>query len=111
MSDDSQKAEGSLTQDSDIAASLKELSDAASKTNKSVSSFINTPENIRNVVEGAVMAAAKAISIDKILTLFPEHEMISKDSIRQASPGVFYFSHVVSEEDLQFGLGDQYQAY
>ncbi len=84
MSDDSKKTEGSLTQEPDIAASLKELASAASESNKSASSFINSPEAIRNVVEGAIMAAAKAISIDKILTLFPEDETIGKDSIRQA---------------------------
>ena len=46
--------------------------------------YITSPENIKNIVEAAIMAASKAVSIDKILTLFPEKEALDKDSIRQA---------------------------
>lgn len=48
------------------------------------SAHIHSPEKIKCVVEAAVMAASKAISIDKILSLFPDDEKVDKNDIRRA---------------------------
>ncbi|MDX2505683.1 MAG: SMC-Scp complex subunit ScpB [Gammaproteobacteria bacterium] len=45
---------------------------------------VHTQESIKNIVEAAILAANKAISLDKILTLFPKQEIIDKNSLRQA---------------------------
>ncbi len=78
------QSSGLIVNDPDILASLKQLSDAVIEGSNQKTVQIQTPENIKNVVEGAIMAASKAISIDKILTLFSEKEDVDKSSIRQA---------------------------
>lgn len=43
-------------------------------------------ENIQlqNIIEGAILAAGEALSIDRILSLFDENEQPEKDDIKQA---------------------------
>ena len=82
----SQHAEGSAIEDPDVLASLKQLSMA--EANESVqATAAHSPETfssetIKNIVEAAVMAASKPLSIDKILMLFSE--TVDKEMIRQA---------------------------
>lgn len=84
----SQPAEGSVIEDPDVLASLQQLSMAeANESVQTASAYSPEPfssEKIKNIVEAAVMAASKAISIDKILILFPETEIVDREMIRQA---------------------------
>lgn len=91
--EDSQHAEGSVIEDPDVLASLQQLSMAeANESVQTASAYSPEPfssepfssERIKNIVEAAVMAASKAISIDKILMLFPETEIVDREMIRQA---------------------------
>lgn len=70
--------------DPDMRAALKHLSETAAEESPPVNIQNLTPERIKNIVEAAILAAAKAISLDKILSLFPETEAVSKDAVRQA---------------------------
>lgn len=79
-----QNSDGLIIEDPDILASLKQLSDAVTDDSNPETTQIQTPESIKNIVEGAIMAASKAISLDKILTLFPEKENVDKNAIRQS---------------------------
>jgi segregation and condensation protein B len=67
-----------LADRADIQASLKGLSESSSVLKK------YTPESVKNIVEAAILAASKAISLDKLLTLFPEGEIIDKRVLSQA---------------------------
>ncbi|MCW8932041.1 MAG: SMC-Scp complex subunit ScpB, partial [Gammaproteobacteria bacterium] len=84
LAEGSQQASNSAINDPDILASLKELSSAQSEVSKPVKVHIHSPESIQHIVEAAIMAASKAISIDKLLSLFPENENVDKNTIRQA---------------------------
>jgi len=71
----------SAMDDPDVQASLKQLSlsENADKTTR-----IHTVDSVKNIVEAAIHAANKPISLDKIITLFPEDEVIEKNILRQA---------------------------
>lgn len=77
-------AEGSIIDNPDVLASLQQLSMAQADALAQAAGHIHSLETIKNIVEAAIMAASKAVSIDKILTLFPENEAVDKNSIRQA---------------------------
>lgn len=72
----------SAMDDPDIQASLQQLSlsENADKTTR-----IHTPDSVKNIVEAAIHAANKAVSLDKMLTLFPEEETVDKNILRQAT--------------------------
>ncbi|MCK5665201.1 MAG: SMC-Scp complex subunit ScpB [Thiotrichaceae bacterium] len=71
----------SALNDLEVQASLKNLS--ASESTESNTS-IHSSDALKNIVEAAILAANKAISLDKLLGLFPEKEAIDKNQIRQA---------------------------
>lgn len=76
------KIDVSLLDDPKVLESLKQMSlskDAATAVTQTL-----TQEKIKNIVEAALLAAGKSISLDKILTLFPPAEMIDKSVLRQA---------------------------
>lgn len=76
------KIDVSLLDDPKVLESLKQMSlskDAATAVTQTL-----TQEKIKNIVEAALLAAGKTISLDKILTLFPPAEMIDKSVLRQA---------------------------
>jgi len=79
MSDEIEK--NSAVDDADIQASLKNLS--ALETTEAEASQLSS-ETLKNIVEAAILAANKAISLDKILGLFAEKEAVDKNQIRQA---------------------------
>ncbi|WP_198264759.1 SMC-Scp complex subunit ScpB [sulfur-oxidizing endosymbiont of Gigantopelta aegis] len=76
----------------DILASLKQRSkeeakkETQSEANSKVTTahHIHTPESIKNIVEAAILAASKALSLDKICALFMDQESVSKEAVRQA---------------------------
>ncbi len=78
MSDEIEKK--SAMDDTEIQASLKKLS--AIETTEEASQL--SLETLKNIVEAAILAANKAISLDKLLALFPEKEAIDKNQIRKA---------------------------
>ena len=59
----------SALNDLEVQASLKNLS--ASESTESNAS-IHSSDSLKNIVEAAILAANKAISLDKLLGLFPE---------------------------------------
>lgn len=71
----------SVVDDPDIQASLKQLSLSESVQNKV---RVHTSESVKNIVEAAIHAASKAITLDKLLILFPEEEVVDKAVLRQA---------------------------
>ena len=73
--------ESSAIDDPSIQASLKQLSMAESANCSVVK---HTPESVKNIVEAAILASSKAINLDKLLSLFPEGEIIDKNILRQA---------------------------
>ncbi len=78
----SSSAEDSLpAEGSEILASLKQLKELEADQ---VSIHALTPEVIKNIVEASILAASKAISIDKIVSLFSENEAVEKNQVRQA---------------------------
>ncbi len=86
--DDSLQAEGSSSAEdslpaegSEILASLKQLKELEAEQ---VSIHALTPEVIKNIVEASILAASKAISIDKLVSLFSENEVVEKNQVRQA---------------------------
>ncbi len=86
MSDDSKNTDNTETQaleseDSDIVASLKQLKEAEAEQ---LSIHALTPKVIKNIVEATILAASKAISLDKLASLFSEKEAVDKNQIRQA---------------------------
>ena len=81
----------SALDDPQILESLKQLSvsESSAKETSPAVSTAHTAESIKNIVEAAILAAKKAISLDKILTLFLEGEKldgeyIDKNMLRQA---------------------------
>ncbi len=76
----SKKEATSILDDSSIRASLNNLSDAQ----KSATNTLFSAAVLKNIVEAAILAANKAISLDKILSLFPADEQVDKNQIRQA---------------------------
>ncbi len=66
-----------------IQASLQQLAETEQAEKQSISR-IHTADSVKNIVEGAIHAAGKAVSIDKLLSLFPEDEVIKKAVLRQA---------------------------
>ena len=68
----------SAIDDPKILESLKQLS-----LSEQAAATVFTPEKVKNIVEAAILAANKAISLDKILTLFSENA-VDKNSVRQA---------------------------
>ncbi len=66
-----------------IQASLQQLAETEQAEKQSISR-IHTADSVKNIVEGAIHAAGKAVSIDKLLSLFPEDEVIEKAVLRQA---------------------------
>lgn len=79
MSDEIENS--SVMDDSEIQASLKNLS--ASEVVES-DALTHSPETLKNIVEAAILAANKAISLDKIFSLFSEKDTVDKNQIRQA---------------------------
>jgi len=79
MSDEIENS--SAMDDSEIQASLKNLS-ASEAVESDV--LVYSPENLKNIVEAAILAANKAITLEKILSLFPEKDAVDKNLIRQA---------------------------
>jgi len=71
----------SALNDLEVQESLKNLS--ASESTESNAS-IHSSDSLKNIVEAAILAANKAISLDKLLALFPEKEAIDKNQIRKA---------------------------
>ena len=71
----------SALNDLEVQESLKNLS--ASESTESNAS-IHSSDSLKNIVEAAILAANKAISLDKLLGLFPEKEVIDKNQIRKA---------------------------
>ena len=71
----------SALNDLEVQESLKNLS--ASESTESNAS-IHSSDSLKNIVEAAILAANKAISLDKLLALFPEKEAVDKNQIRQA---------------------------
>ncbi len=51
--------------------------------NESVT-LVHTADSVKNIIEAAIHAAGKAVSLDKLLTLFPENEVLEKSVLRQA---------------------------
>ncbi len=84
--DEKQTENGSAIDDPEILESLKQLSlsENAATEKMVATTTVHTQESIKNIVEAAILAANKAISLDKILTLFPKQEIIDKNSLRQA---------------------------
>lgn len=76
------KTDVSLLDDPRVLESLKQMS-LSEHTAAAVTETL-TQEKIKNIVEAALLAAGKTISLDKILTLFPAAEMIDKNVLRQA---------------------------
>ncbi|MCU7799679.1 MAG: SMC-Scp complex subunit ScpB [gamma proteobacterium symbiont of Lucinoma myriamae] len=79
MSDEIENS--SATDESEIQASLKNLS-ASEAVESDVLGY--SPEILKNIVEAAILAANKAITPEKILTLFSEKDAVDKNLIRQA---------------------------
>ena len=73
--------DASVIDNPDVQESLKQLS---MSENADKATIIHTPESVKNIVEAAILAASKPISLDKLLTLFPEGEVIDKNILRQA---------------------------
>ncbi|MCU7939459.1 MAG: SMC-Scp complex subunit ScpB [gamma proteobacterium symbiont of Bathyaustriella thionipta] len=67
--------------DPDIRESLHKLSASEATEHATVT---HSSETLKNIVEAAILAANKAISLDKLLSLFPEKEAIDKNLIRKA---------------------------
>jgi len=75
----------SAIDDPKILESLKQLSlsEQAAAKDAEAAATVYTPQMVKNIVEAAILAANKAISLDKILTLFSA-DAVDKNSIRQA---------------------------
>jgi len=43
-----------------------------------------SPQLLRNIIEGALLASEKPLSIDRILNLFSEEEQVSREMVREA---------------------------
>lgn len=67
--------------DPEIQASVKNLSASEAVASDAL---IHSPETLKNIVEAAILAANKAISLDKIFSLFCEKDAVDKNQIRQA---------------------------
>lgn len=81
MNTEQDEVSSSAVDDPAIQASLKQLSISE---NENKTAIIHTPESVKNIIEAAILAAKKAISLDKLLTLFPEGEVVDKNILRQA---------------------------
>ncbi len=81
------EADIAVTDDPSIQDSLQQLSAAETSAklsdNKTVT-LIHTVASVKNIIEAAIHAAGKVVSLDKLLTLFPENEVLEKKVLRQA---------------------------
>lgn len=66
-----------------VQTSLQQLAETEQAENKTISR-IHTVDSVKNIVEAAIHAAGKAISLDKLSSLFPDDEVIEKSVLRQA---------------------------
>ncbi len=76
-----EKIDGTLLDDAKVLESLKQMSLA--EQSPAVAAESLTQDKIKNIVEAAVLAASKSISLDKILSLFSPDEAVDKSVLRQ----------------------------
>lgn len=73
----------SVVDNPSVQTSLQQLAETEQTENKTISR-IHTVDSVKNIVEAAIHAAGKAISLDKLSSLFPDDEVIEKSVLRQA---------------------------
>ena len=100
----------SAIDDPKILESLKQLSlsEQAAAKNTEAAATVYTPQRVKNIVEAAILAANKAISLDKILTLFSA-DAVDKNSLRQAIEALMQDYQSRGVELVEVGSGFRFQ--
>ena len=98
--------DASVIDNPEVQESLKQLS---MHENADKATIIHTPDSVKNIVEAAILAASKAISLDKLLTLFPEGEVIDKSVLRQAIEQIMHDYQSRGIELVEVSSGYRFQ--